>query len=85
MKSLKWDNIAKKIKEMRESCGLNQTEFGEKLGGIPQAVISKYERGTVKPRLEFLVEVAKFGKVSLDWLILGDKSGKDTGGLSEAK
>jgi transcriptional regulator with XRE-family HTH domain len=80
MKSLKWDKIAKKIKEIRESRALNQTEFGERLGGIPQAVISKYERGTVKPRLEFLVEVAKFGKVSLNWLVLGDKSGKEPGG-----
>ena len=80
MKSLKWNNIAKKIKEIRESNALNQTEFGERLGGVPQAVISKYERGTVKPRLEFLAEVAKFGKVSLDWLILGDKSGKEPGG-----
>ncbi len=80
MKSLKWNKIAQKIKEMREARGLNQTDFGERLGGIPQAVISKYERGTVKPRLEFLVEVTKFGKVSLDWLILDDKSGKDPGG-----
>ncbi len=80
MKSLNWNKIASRIKNLRESRALNQTEFGEKLGGIPQAVISKYERGTVKPRLEFLVEVARFGKVTLDWLILGDKSGKEPSG-----
>lgn len=80
MRSFDWNKIASRIKDIRESRGLNQTEFGERLGGVPQAVISKYERGTVKPRLEFLAEVAKFGKVSLDWLILGDKSGKEPGG-----
>ena len=80
MKSLDWGKIAGRIKNIRESRGLNQTEFGEKLGGTPQAAISKYERGTVKPRLEFLVEVAKYGKISLDWLILGKKSGKGPGG-----
>lgn len=79
MKSLNWNKIAERIKEIRDSSNLNQTEFGEKLGGIPQAVISKYERGSVKPRLEFLVEVAQFGKMSLDWLVLGDKSGKEPG------
>ena len=80
MKSLSWEKISSRIKEIRELRGLNQTDFGNKLGGVPQAVISKYERGTVKPRLEFLVEVANYEKVSLDWLILGDKSGKEPGG-----
>jgi len=38
---------------------------------VPQAVISKYERGAIKPPLEFLAGVADLGDVSLDWLILG--------------
>ncbi len=80
MKPRSWEKIASRIKKIRELSDLNQTEFGKKLGGVPQAVVSKYERWTVKPRLEFLVEVANFGKVSLDWLILGDKSGKEPGG-----
>jgi len=80
MKSFDWKKIALRIKEIREGRDLNQTDFGKKLGGVPQAVISKYERGTVKPRLEFLVAVANYGKVSLDWLVLGGKSGKGPGG-----
>ena len=71
MVEFEWEAISLGIKEIREKAQLNQTDFGQKLGGIPQAVISKYERGAVKPPLDFLVKVAEFGKVSLDWLILG--------------
>ncbi len=68
---LDWEGISGRIKEIRGETQLNQTEFGKKLGGYPQVDISKFERGARKPPLEFLVKVAEFGDVSLNWLILG--------------
>ena len=69
-----WAKIAVRIREIREKSGLNQTEFGKRLGGLPQTLVSKYERGTIKPPLEYLNGVADLGKVSLDWLIRGKRS-----------
>lgn len=68
-----WVKIAARIQEVRRKSGLNQTDFGEQLGGLPQTLVSKYERGTIKPPLEFLIGVADLGKVSLDWLVRGKK------------
>lgn len=69
-----WAKIAARIREIRAKSGLNQTEFGEQLGGLPQTLVSKYERGTIKPPMDYLIGVADLGKVSLDWLIRGKKS-----------
>ena len=73
MKKVDWEGIANRIKQIRRKKGLNQTDFGEKLGGIPQVYISRYERAAAKPSLEFLLKVAELGEVSLDWLILGQQ------------
>ena len=69
-----WVKIAARIREIREKSSLNQTEFGKHLGGLPQTLVSKYERGTIRPPLDFLVGAADLGKVSLDWLVRGKKS-----------
>ena len=73
MRPVNWTKITARIREIRKKSGLNQTDFGRRLGGVPQAVVSKYERGSVKPPMEFLIAVADLGKVSLDWLIRGKK------------
>lgn len=71
MARVDWIKITARIREIRRKAGLNQTEFGRRLGGLSQVAISKYERGALKPPLEFLVAVADLGKVSLDWLVRG--------------
>jgi transcriptional regulator with XRE-family HTH domain len=49
-----------------------QIEFGQALG-VGQNIVSRYERGRVRPPLDYLVAVARHAKVTLDWLILGEK------------
>ena len=49
-----------------------QIDFGKSLG-VMQNVVSRYERGRVRPPLEYLTAVSRYGKVTLDWLILGEK------------
>ncbi len=65
-----WEEVAGRLREVRGRT--SQVEFGQALG-IPQNVISRYERCQVRPPMEYLVIVARHGNVSLDWLILGEK------------
>lgn len=66
-----WQEISSRLREVRGD--ITQVEFGKALGVI-QNVVSRYERGRVRPPLEYLVAVAKYRKVTLDWLILGERS-----------
>ncbi len=68
---LNWQEIARRLREVRGTA--TQVDFGKALG-VAQNVVSRYERGRVRPPLEYLVAVAKHGKVTLDWLILGGKA-----------
>lgn len=47
------------IKELRESTGLSQTEFGKRLGGIPLRTIQNWENGVRNPP-EWAVELIAF-------------------------
>jgi len=38
------------IRALREHMGLTQTEFGQRLGGIDAATVSRWERGRQRPR-----------------------------------
>jgi transcriptional regulator with XRE-family HTH domain len=67
---VRWDDVAGRLREVRGRT--SQVEFGQALG-IPQNVISRYERCEVRPPMEYLVNVARYGKVTLDWLILGER------------
>lgn len=63
--------LGKRLRELRGR--KRQAEMAEILGIPPERAnyISRYEKGTHAPRLDFLVRVAeKFG-VTLDWLIIG--------------
>lgn len=65
---LDWPSIADRLREIRGET--SQVELGEKLG-VTQNVVSRYERGRVRPPLEYLSSAAAYGKVTLDWLIEG--------------
>ncbi len=66
-----WQDISRRLREVRGSA--TQVEFGKALGVI-QNIVSRYERGRVRPPLDYLVAVARHGKVTLDWLVLGEKT-----------
>ena len=60
-------STAEKIKEMRKKAGLSQKELGEKLG-VSQVMISAYESGIRKPKIETLQKIAAALNVSLEVL-----------------
>lgn len=61
-------NYKVKLKEIRKSKGLNQTELAKELDTIQQ-VVSDYENGVRTPSLDRLVELAQILDVSLDELV----------------
>ena len=57
-----------RLKELRETNGKTQKEIAEILN-IQQNTYSQYETGQRQISLEFLVELAKFYKVSVDYML----------------
>ena len=67
---LDWEEIGNRLRELRGV--LTQTQFGDQLG-VPQNIVSRYERASVRPPIEYLVLAARHRGVTLDWLLLGKK------------
>ena len=57
-----------RLKELREANSKTQKEIAEILD-IQQNTYSQYETGQRQISLEFLVELAKFYKVSVDYIL----------------
>lgn len=66
----------KRIKEIRDVKGLTQIAFAEKIN-VSRSYINKIENGIKSPSLDLLIEIAVFGEVSLDYLILGRKPAEE--------
>ena len=62
--------IGKRLKQIRESKNLNQTQFGDSLGILYQHV-SKYERGETVPTWENLIKLIELYGVNINWLLTG--------------
>ena len=60
----------KRIKAIREEKELSQMAFAEKIN-VSRSYMNKIENGTKSPSIDLLIEIAVFGKVTLDYLILG--------------
>jgi transcriptional regulator with XRE-family HTH domain len=65
-----WEGIANRLREIRANT--SQVELGRALG-VPQNVVSRYERGRVKPPLDYLLAASRYAGVTLDWLITGER------------
>ena len=65
--------IAKRLTFLRETNKLSQEELAEKLGAAPQAV-SDWETAKSSPDAETLVKLAELYQISLDSLLLPNKS-----------
>ncbi len=80
-----WREVGKRLREARGE--MNQTDFGKALGGYHQNKVSRYELAMVRPPLDYLVKVAEFKNLSLDWLIRGIGPGPSLAelGLSETR
>lgn len=66
------NNFSIKLKEVRKSKGISQTELANLLGTKQQS-ISKYEQGLDTPSLERLIEFAQILNVTLDDLVEFEK------------
>ena len=60
--------IAKNFRKLRSFKGLNQTEFAE-LFGITRSTVGSYEEGRAEPKLETLMKIADYFKLSVDDII----------------
>ena len=62
-----------RIKQIRLSMNINQTSYAE-LTNTSQSNISKYERGELKPTLEFLISLHEKLNVNINWVLTGKGS-----------
>lgn len=70
-------NIAANIAAMRNSAGLTQAQFAEKLNYTDKA-ISKWERAESVPDIAVLWKIADMFGVTVDWLIIDHGSAAQT-------
>jgi transcriptional regulator with XRE-family HTH domain len=75
--------IAKRLQELRKARGRTQVEVAEALG-IPQALVSEYERGAVRLHGVIVAAFAKLYEVSADE-ILGLKPSKANGSFKDRR
>ncbi len=72
-----------RIKFLRTSLGLNQIEFGKKIGVTKQSVCN-WENGNIMPSVEMFKKIAQTYSVSADYLLgLSDTLTVDVSGLSK--
>ena len=63
-----------KLKTLRESKELTQTELANLLG-LQQKTYSTYETGTANPSIETLLKLSKFYNVTIDYILGNDTKG----------
>lgn len=56
------------LKELRESLGMTQEEFGKSIG-IAKSTYNNYEKGIREPKSDFWIAVAKKYGVTIDYLM----------------
>lgn len=59
--------LTTRLKELRETLQLNQSEFSISIG-LKQQTYAAYEKGVNKPPIDVLIKIAQKYNVSLDWL-----------------
>lgn len=69
------EELGKKIKEIRKSLGLNQSEFANKINATVPAV-SNWENGRNMPNDERLKNIAKLANISIIKLLSGEDNSK---------
>lgn len=76
--------IGKRIKEIRGD--LKQKDVAAEFG-VERSYISNIEQGRTKPSFEFVIFLAKRFNTSIDWILLGKRSGtpNNVAGLQDFK
>ena len=62
------NKLPQRIKELRQSENMTQAEFGKKFG-IVKSTVSLYETGNSTPNDEIKIAIAKYFRVSMDYLM----------------
>lgn len=70
-------SIGLRILKIRNSLGYNQADFG-KLVNVSNASVSAYENGDSYPSIGTLIRIAQLGRVTIEWLIMGEEATRDT-------
>lgn len=71
-----------RIKELRNSLGINQVEFGKRIN-VSKQCVSNWENGYIQPSIDVLIRIATTFSVSTDYLLgLNDKPTLDVEGLT---
>jgi transcriptional regulator with XRE-family HTH domain len=68
--------IGERISTIRKDANKQQGEFAEVMG-VSRQTVSNWETEKKLPALEYIIKIAVYGKVSLDWLITGVDSKKE--------
>ena len=80
---LNYDEILNRIQEVMKNNELSSSQFAERLG-VQRSGISHILSGRNKPSLEFISKIHfKFDSVSIQWLLFGDETIKNTSKLLE--
>ena len=75
--------VASKIKYLRESKGMTQSELAKQLG-ITRSSVNAWEMGISIPSTQYVVELAYIFKVSTDYLLgVENGAGVSVDGLSQ--
>jgi transcriptional regulator with XRE-family HTH domain len=62
-------SMGRRIKEIRKAAGMRQWQLAQILG-TTQSAVHKYEHGVI-PESRRLIELARIGKTSIEWLLTG--------------
>ena len=65
-----WENVGKRVSELRKERDLSQVEFGKMLG-ISGQYVGKIERGVTNISAELIVKVCNATGISSDYLLFG--------------
>ena len=66
-----------------QSLGINQVEFGNKIG-VSKQCVSNWENGNIQPSIDMLVRISRTFSVSTDYLLgLNDAVTLDVTGLTK--
>lgn len=78
MRKVKYKEMGNRIRQARIKLGLKQKDCIEKLGDITPQMLSDWENGYVCPSINYLINIANYFKVSLDYIVLGIEDKKET-------
>ena len=80
---LNYNEILIRIQEVMKNNELSSSQFAERLG-VQRSGISHILSGRNKPSLEFISKIHfKFDSVSIQWLLFGDETKKNSSKLLE--